>query len=135
MRAKQSKFGKRSKPISKQILKTQQTHNRANFENKTEKQFQSSYAVYHKPSRSGREGNPFPYKDVRYIQDGALKTGGYRIHRYKINDALNTNAELPFIYNEKATFNQINKNPLDINSKWLYNISNGYTVSGRSQNC
>ena len=68
MRAKQSKFGKRSKPISKQILKTKQTPKRANFENKTEIQFQSSYAVYHKPSRSGRDGKPIPYKILRYIQ-------------------------------------------------------------------
>ena len=72
MRAKQSKFGKQSKPISKQILKTKQTPKRANFENKTEIQFQSSYAVYHKPSRSGRDGKPIPYKVMRYIQDGTF---------------------------------------------------------------
>ena len=30
-----------------------------------------------------REGKPFPYKVVRYIQDSALKTVGYRIRHYK----------------------------------------------------
>ena len=68
LRAKQSKFGKRSKPISKQIWKTKQPRNRANFENKTKLQFQSGYAVYHKPSRSGRDGKPIPYKIMHYIQ-------------------------------------------------------------------
>ena len=60
---KQYKFIKHSKTDRYKSLKL------ADIESATTKlQFQSSYAVYHKPSRSGRDGKPIPYKIMRYIQ-------------------------------------------------------------------
>ncbi len=60
---KQYKFIKHSKTDSYKTIKL------ADIESATAKlQFQSSYAVYHKPSRSGRDGKPIPYKILRYIQ-------------------------------------------------------------------
>ena len=54
---KQYKFIKHSKTDRYKSLKP------ADIESATTKlQFQSSYAVYHKPSRSEREGKPIPYK-------------------------------------------------------------------------
>ena len=56
--------------MSEQIFKTQQNYKRVN---KAKLQFQSSYAVYYKQPRSSREGKPFPYKVMRYIQDVTFK--------------------------------------------------------------
>ena len=90
--------------MSEQIFKTQQNYKRVN---KAKLQFQSSYAVYYKQPRSSREGKPFPYKVMRYIQDSALKTGGYGIRPNK-NQYIKRQRKIIFYRQRNKNKNQPN---------------------------